>query len=344
MKQLLILLFVAILLAIYTPLFAQDQKPLDTGAVDTYIKKYMKKNKIPGLALSIVHNDEILYTQGYGIAGPDGTSVTPQTPFLICSLSKSFTALAIMQLVEAGKIDLDAPIQKYLTWFTLADPKAAEQIKIHHLLSHTSGISQLTGNKDILSDDMHDDALENSIRELSNARLNRPVGESYEYSNINYAILGLVVQVVSGQSYESYIKEHIFTPLDMNNSYTSKTEAEAHGLATGHTYFFGHPLVRTNVSFPRRLLPAGFLMSSSEDMGHYLIAQINNGNYRGVKILSPEYIALMRQPIVKTQNEDSYYVSGWVTKIYKGEPLFYMDGNFFNFHSDICQDFGIHIG
>ncbi|MFC1839660.1 serine hydrolase domain-containing protein, partial [Thermodesulfobacteriota bacterium] len=175
--------------------------------------------------------------------------------------------MAIMQLVEAGKIDLDTPIQKYLPWFALADPEEAKQITIRHLISHTSGISELTGNKDIFSDDMQDDALENGIRELSNTRLNRPVGESYEYSNINYAILGLIVQVVSGQSYESYIKEHIFTPLEMSNSYTSK--AEASGLATGHTFFFGNPIVRDNFSYSRRLLPAGFLISSAEDLGHY---------------------------------------------------------------------------
>ena len=80
------------------------------------------------MAIAIVHNDEIVYTQGYGVAGLDGTQVTPQTPFIIGSTSKSFTALAVMQLVEAGKIDLDAPVQAYLPWFSLADPEQAQQM------------------------------------------------------------------------------------------------------------------------------------------------------------------------------------------------------------------------
>ena len=114
----------------------------------------------------------------------------------------------------------------------------------------------MTGLKDFLSDDIENDALERAIRELSNTRLNRPAGKSFEYSNTNYAILGLIVQVVSGQSYESYIKENIFTPLDMTHSYTSKTEAEAHGLATGYTNFFGKPITRAKTSYSRRWLPS----------------------------------------------------------------------------------------
>ncbi len=336
MKQLSILLCIVVLLTIYTPLSAQTHKPLDIEAIDTYIKNHMAEHKIPGLALSIVHNDEIVYTQGYGIAGPDGAPVTPQTPFFICSLSKSFTALAIMQLIEAGKIDLDGSIKKYLPWFTLADPEEANQITIRHLLSQTSGISELTGLKDFLSDDIEDDALERGIRELSDTRLNRPVGKSFEYCNTNYTILGLIVQVVSGQSYEFYIKEHIFSPLDMTNSYTSKTEAEAQGLATGYTYFLGRPITRPKTPYSRRWLPAGGLMSSAEDMGHYLIAQVNNGKYRDVQILSPEFIALMRQPVNSAKVNDSSYVSAWWTKLVEEEPFFYHDGNSSNSHSDIA--------
>lgn len=98
MKRITILSFALILLVVSVFPVCQAQQPVDIAAIDTYIINHMEENQIPGLALSIVHNDEIVYTKGYGVTGPDGTPVTPQTPFVIGSTSKSFTALAIMQL------------------------------------------------------------------------------------------------------------------------------------------------------------------------------------------------------------------------------------------------------
>ncbi len=336
MKQISVLLLSLILLvaAICSPVKAQE--PLDTDAIDAYIENLMAENQIPGLALSIVHDNELVYTQGYGVTGPDGTSVTPQTPFILGSTTKSFTALAVMQLVEAGKIDLDASIQTYLPWFTLADLEEAKQITIRHLLTQTSGISALDGEKDMTNDDMSDTALEDNIRGLGDISLNRPVGESHAYANTNYDILGLIVQAVSGQSYESYIEDHIYTPLEMANSYTSKAEAEANGMAVGHTYYFGSPTVFDDAPHPRGKLPAGFLISSAEDLGHYLIAQLNEGQYGDAQILSPESIALMQQPAIEYGNNGESYAFGWRAKVVGGEPSVRHGGDTSNFHSDLA--------
>jgi len=331
-----ILLLVGALLVVSMPTIGLAQETLDIAAIDAYIENLMAENQIPGLALSIVHNDEIVYTQGYGVAGPDGTPVTPQTPFIIGSTSKSITALAVMQLVEAGKIDLEAPVQTYLPWFSLADPEQAQQLTVRHLLTHTSGFSLLQGDKDILNDDTSDDALEANIRELADTSLSRPVGESFEYSNSNYDILGLIVQEVSGQSFEAYIEEHIYTPLDMSNSYTSKAEADENGLAVGHTYFFGSPRVSADNPYSRRKLPAGFLISSAEDLGHYLIAQLNGGHYGTEQILAPEYVTMMHQPAVETGFQDWSYAFGWRIKPVEGEPSVRHGGDSSNFHSDLA--------
>jgi len=336
MKRLSISLLVVVLLVISIPAVGKAQQGPDIAAIDAYIENHMAENQIPGLALSIVHNDEIVYTKGYGVAGPDGTPVTSQTPFIIGSTTKSFTALAVMQLAEAGRIDLDASVQEYLPWFSLANPEEAQQITIRHLLTHTSGFSALDGDKGMLDDDTSDEALEANIRELTDTSLNRPVGVSYTYSNINYDILGLIVQTVSDQSYESYIEDHIFAPLEMNNSYTSKTEAEAGGMAVGHTYFFGSPRVSTDAPHPRAKLPAGFLISSAEDLGHYLIAQLNEGNYDDMQILSPEYVALMHQPAIETSEEGASYAFGWRTNLVEGEPTVRHGGDTADFHSDMA--------
>jgi CubicO group peptidase (beta-lactamase class C family) len=259
-----IILFVGVLvIAFSTPAGAKTtQNTLDTAAINAYIENHMAENQIPGLALVIVHNDEIVYTQGYGDADPDGTPVTPQTPFILGSTSKSFTALAIMQLVEAGEIELDASVQTYLPWFTMAGPEDAALITVRHLLAQTSGLSGPVSDKDLVNPDVSENALETHIRELAEYNLARPPGESYDYNNTGYDILGLIVQTVSGQSFESYIEEQIFLPLEMTHSYTSKSEAEANGLAIGHTYFFGNPRASADAPYPRRKLPSGFPIST----------------------------------------------------------------------------------
>ncbi len=117
----------------------------DFATIDSYIQAQLDEARIPGLALGIVQGDQIVHLKGFGKANDSGGAVTPQTPFLLGSLSKSFTALAVMQLVEAGKIELDAPIARYLPWFRVADPVASARITVRQLLNQTSGISTDTG-------------------------------------------------------------------------------------------------------------------------------------------------------------------------------------------------------
>ena len=177
----------------------------DFKAVDDYLTAQMETAHIPGLSVAIVQGDQIVYQKGYGQADSSGRQVTPQTPFIIGSISKTFTALAVMQLVEAGKVELDAPVQRYLPYFRVADPHASAQITVRHLLNHTSGLPQKADT--FLWTDQDDGVLERSVRYLRTVKLARPVG-NFGYSNANYQTLGLIVQVVSGQSYEAYVAQH----------------------------------------------------------------------------------------------------------------------------------------
>ena len=121
----------------------------------------------PGLALAIVQGDQVAYVHGYGQAAPGGRPVTPQTPFMIGSMAKSFTALAIMQLVEAGKVELDAPVQTYLPWFRVADPQASAQITVRQLLNQNSGFSNGSGLQEEMASDLSDTAIEAGVRRLA---------------------------------------------------------------------------------------------------------------------------------------------------------------------------------
>jgi len=119
---------------------ASSESAPDFAAIDHYVQKEMKQTRMPGVALGVVKADEIVHLKGFGKADSSGRAVRPQTPFIIGSLSKSFTALAIMQLVEAGKLELDAPVQRYLPWFRVADEEASARITVRELLNHTSGL------------------------------------------------------------------------------------------------------------------------------------------------------------------------------------------------------------
>jgi CubicO group peptidase (beta-lactamase class C family) len=300
--------------------------------IESFVQDEMAAQRIPGLAVGIVEGDRIAYVRGFGRADDSGNEVTPQTPFIIGSVSKSFTALAVMQLVEANRIELDAPVQRYVPWFRVADEKASAEITVRHLLNHTSGLSTKTGRSFQGDGDTSDTALEQAVRKLDSAELTAPVGSKHQYSTVNYSVLGLIVQTVAGQSYESYVQTRIFDPLRMGNSYTSETAA--HGLATGHNYSFGRPR-EADLPYNRGLVPAGYLISSAADMTHYVISQLNFGRYDGTPVLSSAGIEELHRPAVQTPEADTSYGMGWFVGPRNDIPAIHHQGETFNFHSNV---------
>ena len=302
---------------------------VDGAAIDGYIAAKMRAPRIPGVALAIVKDDQAVYVKGYGQADPAGHPVTPQTPFVIGSITKPITALAVMQLVEAGQVELDAPVQRYLPWFRVADPQAAAQITVRELLTMTSGISGNGALATFTWTDQDDGALDRHVRYLAQVGLNHPPGQAVEYSNGNYTTLGAIVQAVSGQSYEDYVRQHILAPLDMRHTFLSQDDALAHGMATGYMWWFGIP-VATTVPYNRGELPAGFIISSAEDMGHFLIAQMNGGRYQDRSVLSPAGIAFMH-----TEPAPNTYAMGWETAQLNGRTLINHDGGLPTFQASV---------
>lgn len=303
--------------------------------IDRYVAATMHSARIPGLALAIVESDRIVYLKGYGRADPSGRPVTPQTPFMIGSITKPFTALAVMQLVDAGRIELDAPVQRYIPWFRVADPRASAQITVRQMLTMTSGLPQSYETQ--LWTDRDDGALERVVRLLGTTALARRPG-AFGYSNANYDTLGLLVQIVSGLSYEAYVRQQIFAPLEMRTSFLSQDEAMAHGMASGYRWWFGIPVPAT-FPFHRAELPAGYIISSAEDMGRFLIAQMNGGCYGDRRVLSAEGMTLMhREPARGT------YGIGWESLRASGHRLIGHDGGTPNFQSSVFFDPDARVG
>jgi CubicO group peptidase (beta-lactamase class C family) len=313
---------------------AADGSP-DLAAIDRYVRSEMEAQRIPGLAFGIVHKDRIVHVQGFGQVEKSGPwVVTPQTPFLIGSVTKSFTALAIMQLSEAGRVQLDAPVQQYLPWWRVADPDASAQVTVRHLLYQVSGLSKATGNAYATSRDTHDSALEDRVRALRNAELTQPVGTTWQYSNANYWTLGMIVQAVSGQSYETYIQQHIFGPLQMRNSYTSQAEAEQHGLPAQHRYWYGFP-VAAELPFDRGGLGARGLSSSALDMARYLGVYLNDGRSGGTALVSPAGAAELQRPGVPIGVDGAFYAMGWEVSQLHGVSTVSHDGSDFGSHANV---------
>jgi CubicO group peptidase (beta-lactamase class C family) len=264
----------------------------------------MVVQRLPGLALAITQGDRVLYVKGYGTAG-NGQPVTPQTQFFIASVSKSFTALAVVQLVEAGKIDLDAPVQTYLPDFILADPDAASQtpalapersagasVTVRHLLNQTSGLSEL-GFADMQLP--QPETIKECVTSLRTARPIAKPGTEYHYFSPNYGILARLVEVLSGQPFSEYLDKYIFMPLELSDSLSVVTSSEgmqkADHLAQGHLVAFGIPF-----SYPEArgyLGGSGGVITTAKDMAHYMICQNNDGRYHDKQLVTPDSTCLV---------------------------------------------------
>jgi len=289
----------------------------DFAAIDSYVEAQMKDIGLPGVAIGIIQGDQIVYVKGYGIADPSGRAVTAQTPFWLASLAKPVTALAVMQLVEAGKVELDAPVQRYVPYFRLTDEQASATITVRHLLNQSSGISPAAGNDEFPSQASLDWTPEQRVRELSDNALTYPVGTTYQYSNVNYATLALIVETVSGQPFESYVQEHIFDPLEMRQATYYQAEAIPADSAAGYQQWFGFP-VASYRPLPRSGNGGGGLIASAEDMTHFMIAQLNQGRYGNATVLSPAGIAEMHTPAIRDGNTEEFYAMGWEVETVNG--------------------------
>ncbi|HSM24093.1 MAG TPA: serine hydrolase domain-containing protein, partial [Anaerolineaceae bacterium] len=268
-----------------------ENQSIDFAAIDSYIQGQMQKHGLKGVSLAITENDEIVYLQGYGTAG-NNQPMTAQTPMYIGSQSKSFAGLAIAQLIQAGEIKPNDAVVKYIPDFRIADAESSQKITINHLLHHISGLSD-AGFTEILPNEATTKEL---LVALQKAELTAPIGLKFQYFNYGYSLLSIVIENVTGMSYESYLQENIFNPLDMNNTFTNPVEASENGLSQGYSRLFGFTVPAKQ---PHRVydLASGYLMSTAEDMAHFSIALLNEGQYRGSQLVPGNRFQMIFQPV-----------------------------------------------
>ncbi|MCX6003965.1 MAG: serine hydrolase, partial [Chloroflexi bacterium] len=270
------------------------------------------------------------------------TQVTPQTIFDLASCSKSFTAMAVLLLWDDGLIDLDQPLQHYIPEFQLKDDASSGEITVRQLLNQTSGIPG----------DMYEplafqqgsgaeggDAFKLLVAAMKNIRTNRPPGSSFEYTNLNYCLLGALVERVSGMPFEDFVQQRIFTPLDMTNSTLKPAVAASLDRADGHQMMLGK-IISRNTPVYRSAAPAGWVMSSAEDMGKWLIVNLNDGMLNNQQVIPARVIEQMQSPAVKLikDGEEASYGMGWfVGQAGDGEAVIWHGGDTSNFLSEMIM-------
>ena len=249
----------------------------------------MKQHKIPGLAIAVVDREGVLWSAGFGRTGKGSQAVTPQTLFSIQSMSKTFTATAVMIAVQDGLVDLDTPITKYLPTFTVHsrfEEKPQEKITLRHLLSHTSGLTHEApvGN----NIDSRYGSFEEHVLSIQQTWLRHRVGEKYSYSNLGIDLAGYILQVRSGQALAEYMKQKIFEPLGMTGSSMDyDVVRKCSNRAVGHTA----SVSKMPLEIP--MVAAGGVYTTAADLARFVQFHLNRGVVNGRVVLDPHLLDTM---------------------------------------------------
>jgi CubicO group peptidase (beta-lactamase class C family) len=296
-----------------SPAWAQTPRTPSPAAVDALVEEYREATGLPGAAVVLTRGSEIVHARGYGTT-PEGEPVTEHTPMAVASLSKSVTALAVLQLAEAGELDLDDPVREHLPEFTMADPRA-ERITVRQLLDQTSGMSDAEFAS--YSRGRSSRTLREAVADLRGARLAAEPGTRWEYHNPNAQVAARLVEVVGGRPFADHLRERVFAPLGMDDSTTIDTDLDLPRSARGHVPLLGH-------AFPADE-PHGFgngsggVVSTAADMGAWLVAHSNGGRGPdGTRVLSGEGVRALHTP----SRVSGSYALGWaVGETDSGTPV-----------------------
>ena len=294
-KKMILLFGLVVLITSFIKLHAQTEEELLKNKLEPFIEKAIKEFDVPGLSVGIVKDGKIIYIKGFGIANVEtGKKVNPETMFMMASVTKVFTATAVMQLVEKGRIRLDNPLIKHLPYFKLND-KRYKAITIRHLLTHSSGVpSMYKDNFGYRNPEFDDGALERYIRDLANREMEFDPGEEFSYSNHGYAILAALISEVAGETYENYMRRNILDPLGMKRSTFVFDEVDKENIAAPHILGsdFGSGV---NSYYPVNRWDAGVsgLWSNATDMCRWALANLNGGELNCKRILKKSSLDTM---------------------------------------------------
>ncbi len=277
----------------------------DAGRLESFIVEKMSETRIPGLSIALLKDGRVVYQKGFGFRDIEqGLEATPRTVYGVGSITKTVTAIAVLQLVEKGLISLDDPVGKYLG---LDLRVKGEPVTVEHLLTHTSGIPALgyaeafirgvLGIADTWVPAAKPDDVVAFMSEASSWASHRP-GERFFYLNEGYVLLGKIIEKVSGTSYEDYVRKNVLEPLEMSRSYFSREEVESDpDVAT--PYIVDREGRITRSRFPYGITADGGLFSNALDLLNLASMIIDGGRFADRQVLSTDLVKEMVKPRVR---------------------------------------------
>ncbi|WP_281975352.1 serine hydrolase domain-containing protein [Halobacillus litoralis] len=314
--------------------------------VTEYIKSMMNDHQGVGVSVSIVKNDDIIYSEGFGYSQiqPMRRGMDSETRMSIQSISKNFVALSIMQLVESDLISLDDPVVKYLPYFRTKDKEQSDTITIKHLLSHTAGFPSDLGIANMIAPNIREifsdtptefqealdeynlteeeidrvESREDVTKWFEKVELEYPVGTGWNYCTDSYVILADLIEKVTDESWEQYLQEEILEPLNMDR--TTSDSIVVQNDKNSARYYLGEDKEETPFPINSISAPIGYLYSTANDLGNYLIFHLNKKS----NLLSSRSIEVMQAPVHlvskewQFHSEERSYGLAWFTDTYRG--------------------------
>jgi len=287
--------------------------------IESLIQKSMHSFQIPGLAIGIVENNKIVYAKGFGVKNLNTNEpVTTGSLFHMASVSKPFSATSIMQLVEQGNMDLDAPVVRYLSYFKIDDERYKD-ITVRQMLGHISGMPDV---RDYQWDkpEYDDGALERYVRSLGNRQLNALPGEKFSYSNMAFEVLGDLIAKVSGITLEEYVKNNILDPLEMKESTFLRKKVNP-GLATTPHRRKLEAIVSEVYPYHRAHAPSSTLHSNVLEMCNWAIVNMNKGLFKGKRILEPKSYDMLWKPANLNNGTSAPVGLSWFIRNFRGNLM-----------------------
>jgi CubicO group peptidase (beta-lactamase class C family) len=335
------LLLLLLAVCLLTPARLQAQSgsaPAALNGLDSFVEQVMKEWKVPGLAVAVVKDAKVVYARGFGYRDvKKQQKVTADTLFAIGSCSKSFTATALAILADEGKVEWDKPVRDYLPDFRLNDAYATANLRPRDLVTHQSGLPRhdLVWYGSPLS-------RKDLFERLRYLEPSRPLHARYQYNNLMFMTAGVLIERVSGSSWEEFVRRRILDPLGMKVSNFSVRDSQK-------TSDFSLPYQADKgevKEIPFRNIdaigPAGSINSSVNEMTRWLLLQLGKGKFEGRQIISEKALGEVHMPQIVAggdlKYDESYYSSyamGWAVTSYRGHPALAHGGGIDGFTSTV---------
>jgi serine beta-lactamase-like protein LACTB, mitochondrial len=289
---------------IHTPLPAEK-----IGQIEALIKAEMSRQSIPGLSVAVVANGQMRWSEGYGLADVENAvPARPSTVYRLGSISKPVTATAIMQLVERGKIDLDAPVQKYCSAF----PEKQWPITTREVLGHLSGIRHYKSDEEF-NNTRHFSGTTEALSMFKDDPLLHEPGVKYTYTTFGYTLLGCEIEGASGMTFADYVRENVFKPSGMDRMRVDSISDIIPNRAQGYRKTSKGELINSPLADNSYKVPGGGFVSTAEDLAKFAVA------VQGSKLLKKETTEQMFKSLKTREGKETGYGLGWSVNTRNGQ-------------------------